>query len=200
MLRLLLFFGGMSFVFSVISQDSLSSFETFSIKTPIVFRLKTEKKKIEALKKGDEKKAEAYQKRLEEVNRAFVEAFSGSFHLNKVYFIYADDKIESEGVFLNQHLERDATISIPSSHYLIADYGEMDTQQMSMNTLYLRDQHMSFPEKNFPFYVKLNEVGPLETFFRSIFDPKSSDPIYFTKSPLEAVQQLERKLKQYLKK
>ncbi len=174
-----------------------SAFESFTAKTPIVVRFQKEQKKLDQLK-GE--KAEKFKKQKFEQHMSYYKAFQDSFNLNPLFFMYAEHSVkllkgQRKGIFLDDQLLESQTIELNTDTFLIADIGQMSSDRMGFDALFLRDQNLKYPEIPFPYYVKKSSAPFIGTLLNAITFGAVEKAM---KSPGEVVEIFEQKLKRYL--
>ena len=145
-------------------------------KGALLVRLKTRQNTIDAFKKkGYVKLAKQVEEKQKVRNKKMMKAFQKHFDFCKVYFFYSNDsekilKENWEGIFLNENLEQDASISVNEEFIFTADVGflkrthleEPETKShsntgMSDNILVIKDSEFSQLRRPFPYYIKVSD-------------------------------------------
>lgn len=170
----------------------------------LVFRLPSEKKKLEAYKLKYEEKMETtrYDKLVESTkaerdldNRAFIEAFEHRWTICPVYFIYDYDtpkllNRERVAISLDSNLVfRKDIIPYEKSIY-IAEFTEFESGMEAMHIMDFQLNNLLTP---FPHYYKVNDNWKL---FFSILFPKKS----VKKDPEISVRRWNKSLKRFLQR
>lgn len=144
----------------------------------LLVRLKTRQNTIDAFEeRGYKKMAKQVKDQQLQSNKKLMETFQEHFDFCKVYFFYSNDsdKILEEdlsGIFLNDKMEKDASISINEEHIFIAEIGSIITDPsvtyrdgtesyatsgMSESILAIKNDEFEQLRKPFPYYVKAGE-------------------------------------------
>lgn len=164
-------------------SDRLLAFEQIiALKNgALVVRIRTNDKKIELYKNaGKENLAKDLEEKYAERNMEMIKGVKESFTFCPVYFIFSEDfsKVlngERTGIFLNENLEIDNSITLDELTYFFLDYGsvyaelisnpnsprnkEVTSTPVQQSALVIKDHNMVQLLSPFPFYssVKFNE-------------------------------------------
>lgn len=147
-------------------------------KGALLVRLKTRQSTINAFqKRGYKKLAQEVENKQMEKNKKLMNAFTENFNFCEVYFFYSEDseKVmgqEWEGIFLNDKLEKDASIVLEKDFVLTVEMGPLvaepsvvDAEGISSHpntmsyegTLVIKDNNFEQLKRPFPFYVKAGQ-------------------------------------------
>lgn len=82
---------------------------------------------------GQEYVADRMEQEQFEENQAIMKGFLKHFNFCPVYFFYLDDAAQvrtgnTRGIFLNDHLKRDSTITLKQDFFMIAGYGPLEAE------------------------------------------------------------------------
>lgn len=147
-------------------------------KGALLVRLKTRQNTIDAFEeRGYKKMAQQVKKEQRESNKKLMKAFKENFNFCQVYFFYSEDSenvLENnlEGIFLNDNLEKDASIIVKEEHIFTAEIGSLitdpvvtyrdgtesnTTSGMSESVLVIKDDDFEQLRRPFPYYVKAGD-------------------------------------------
>lgn len=172
----------------------------------LVMRLTSNRKKMAAIEKhlaelpGDSPKRARLEKILEDTriktkkeNETIVKIIKGEFDFAPVFFIYdydADQLADGKqsGYFLNENLDYDASINLPSTNYLIMYVGQPDYAQSSgVKSLLIADANSKDLAPPFPYAQAIEHAG----FLLKLFMNKETA---YTKTMVKAINKMNNNL------
>ncbi len=175
----------------------------------LLIRLPSRQRKIDAMEQvlsgyGPDDKGRARMEKLlrqtrqeaAAFNRHMVAAFRDSFDFAKVRFFYDYDtpKLqagETAGVFLNEELKADPSISLPGGPYYVLGFGQTQKDYSDgLEAMYIMDSEFERMMPPFPYYQRLNDFA---AFVGSIFPA----PDQQMRDALRLVGKLEDKLEKF---
>lgn len=141
----------------------------------LLVQLQSKQISIDAyVEKGYQSIAEEIAQEQKEGNIRIIKAFKESFHFCKVYFFLSDqvDEVKEKQwdkiAFINENYEKDPSIILAESFYMIAVYsktGESNKEKqyqsvLSFNAITIHDEAFVEMTKPFPYYLKVPDKTP----------------------------------------
>lgn len=142
-------------------------------KGALVFRLKTNKRKIDLMKsKGMFVEAANEENKIRIENQKIVHAFRTNFTFCPVYFIYSEDSDllksgNTKGIFLDENLEKSKNIEFNKPFYVLGEFGMIkdengQLQGVLKRALVLKDMEFDQMHDPFPYALKAASVNNVE--------------------------------------
>ena len=175
----------------------------------LLVRLPSRQRKIDAMEQvlsgyaPDDKRRPRMERLLQETreeaatfNRNMVTAFRDSFDFAKVRFFYDYDtpKLkagEAAGIFLNERLKADPSISLPGEPYFILGFGQTQKDYSDgLEAMFIMDEEFERMVAPFPYYQRLNDFA---AFMGSIFPAPDQE----MRDALRLVGKLNQKLERF---
>jgi len=146
------------------SKDNVAFSHIRSLKQGVLLvRLHTNEHSIEALEqRGRHRDAQKLRDQQRKENLEIIRSFRYLFSFCEVrfflsYYSYEVANDYYEGIFVNDSLELDSSITIPTNeHIYIADFGDVHFQAFgsSVEGVVVMDRHFEALERPFPYYVR----------------------------------------------
>lgn len=152
----------------------------------LLIQLQSKQNSIDAyIEKGYESIATEIRQEQKEGNIRIMKAFKESFHFCEVYFFLSDqiDAVREtqweKVLFINEHYEKDPSIILEKSFYMIATYSKTgeskkDEQYKSIlgfSAIIIKDMDFVEMTKPFPYYLKMpEEIQKLKKLKKKIYN------------------------------
>ncbi len=119
-------------------------------------------------------------------------AFQNAYKFSKVLFMFdtASKQLKEgkqSGIFLNEQLEIDETISLNNQAFYVASVASLES---GTDGMVLMDKTFTPLKPPFPYYVKLRSVGQV---IAAVFTPRTANEVNF----LRVCRKLDRRLNKY---
>ncbi len=166
----------------------------------LLVQLQSKQISIDAyIEKGYQSIAEDIAQKQKEGNIRIMTAFRESFHFCDVYFFLSDqvDEVKEKKfdklMFINENYEKDLSIKLEDSFYMIAVYsktGETNKDKqyqsiMSFNAMIIKDEDFIEMTKPFPYYLKMpEEIPSLKKLKKKVYNYDKKLRTFFYRQPV----------------